>query len=110
MSIGSVDHEIDLMRIVDTPPLRIDSTVRRAGSLQQTRDNPPPAARMNSTQIERLRLSEGEPTQVYAGSEMVNLPVARDDRVPDGCVFIPAGFSETAILGAVPMVRVVRGS
>jgi len=36
--------------------------------------------------------------------------VVRDDRVPDGCVFIPLGFAETAILGAAPAVRVVKGS
>lgn len=110
ISVDPLNHEIDLMRIPDVPPLRIDSTVRRAESLQRTRDNPPPAARMNRGQIERLGLAEGEPAQVHAGSEMSRLPVVRDDRIPDGCVCIPLGFPETVFLGAMPAVRVVKGS
>ncbi|MGA8258605.1 MAG: NADH-quinone oxidoreductase subunit NuoG [Arenicellales bacterium] len=109
LSVEGVDNEIDLMRIMATPPLRIDGTVRRAGSLQRTRDNPPPAARMNGREIERLGLTEGQTTQVHGGSDMSRLPVVRDERVPDGCVFIPAGFSETAVLGALTAVRVVKG-
>jgi len=104
------DSQIDLVRLADLPPLRIDSTVRRAESLQATRDNPPPAVNLNISQIERLSLAEGDVVQVHAGSDMVRLPVVQDDRVPDGCVYLPAGFHETAALGAAAAVRVVRSS
>ena len=89
-------------------PLRIDSTVRRAGSLQQTRDNPPPAVNLNPAQAGRLDLAEGDAVHVHAGSDMARLPVALDERVSEGCVYIPSGFSETAVLGAASAVRVVR--
>lgn len=103
-----IENRVDLARIRDVPPLRIDSTVRRANSLQSTRDNPPPAVHLNSSQAARLAMAEGETVHVHAESDMTRLPVVLDERVPDGCAYIPCGFSETAILGAATSVRVVR--
>jgi len=105
-----VDNEIDLIRIADTPPLRIDATVRRAESLQRTRENPPPAAHMSAAQAAWLEVSDGVSVQVHAGNEMTRLPIAVDERVPRGCVYIPTGFAETAVLGAAASVRIVRSS
>ncbi len=102
------DNRIDLVRITDLPPLRIDGTVRRAGSLQESRDNPPPAVHLNARQIELLNVTEGDVVQLHAGNDMTRLPVTGDDRVPDGCVYLPAGFAETAMLGAAAAVRVVK--
>jgi NADH-quinone oxidoreductase subunit G len=103
------DNEIDLVRITDVPPLRIDGIVRRAPALQRARDNPGLAAHLNTTQVRRLNLDDGDLVHVHAGSDMVRLPVLSDERVPEGCVYIPAGFSEIAILGAATALRVVRG-
>lgn len=103
-----IDNDVDLARIRDVPPLRIDGTVRRAESLQKTRDNPPPAAAVNPDQAIRFGLTEGEIVQVHAGSDMTRLTVVFDERVPAGCVYIPSGFAETVILGAADAVRLVR--
>ncbi|MDZ7840650.1 MAG: NADH-quinone oxidoreductase subunit NuoG [Gammaproteobacteria bacterium] len=103
-----VDNDVDLARIRDVPPLRIDGTVRRAESLQQTRDNPPPAVAVNSDQAARFELTEGETVQVHAANDMTRLTVVLDERVPAGCVYIPSGFAETVILGAADAVRLVR--
>ncbi|MBS1270414.1 MAG: NADH-quinone oxidoreductase chain 3 [Gammaproteobacteria bacterium] len=108
VSSDRTNDDIDLVRITDVPPLRIDSTVRRARSLQESRDNPPPAVNLNSEQIKRLDVAEGGVVQVHAGNDTTRLPVVRDERVPTGCVYLPAGFSETAILGAATAVRVIR--
>jgi NADH-quinone oxidoreductase subunit G len=104
-----VDNDIDLARVVDLPPLRIDCVVRRAEPLQKTHDNPPPAANLNPEQAGRLGLAEGEIVHVHAGSDMTTLPVVFDRRVPNGCVHIPTGFSETAALGTGSQVRLVGG-
>lgn len=103
-----IDGDIDLARVADVPPLRIDGTVRRAESLQETRDNPPPAANLNPEQAARLGFTEGESVHVHAGHDMTRLPVVLDKRVPDRCVYIPMGFAETAVLGAATAVRLVR--
>jgi NADH-quinone oxidoreductase subunit G len=108
ISTRHTDNDMDLARIDDVPPLRIDGTVRRADSLQRTHDNPPPAANLNPAQAGRLGLAEGEVVHVHAGNDMTRLPVALDSRVPDRCVYIPAGFVETATIGAATSVRVVR--
>jgi len=106
----NIDNDIDLVRIVDMPPLRIDGAVRRAPSLQRTRQNPPPAAHVNSEQAGQLNVADGDTMQVHAGNDMTRLPVVVDERVPARCAYIPGGFSETAILGAARAVRLVRGS
>ncbi|HSH40864.1 MAG TPA: NADH-quinone oxidoreductase subunit NuoG [Arenicellales bacterium] len=104
-----ISNDIDLARLTDAPPLRIDGVVRRAESLQRTHDNPPPAANLNRAQAGRLGLVEGEIVHVHAGSDMTTLPVVFDPRVPDGCVYIPTGFPETAALDTVGPVRLVGG-
>lgn len=106
----SIDNEIDLFTISEVPPLRIDGTVRRAASLQQTRDNPPPSARVSAAQMQRLGLSDGDAVQIHVGNDMVRLPMICDARIPDNCVYIPMGYQETATVGAATSVRVVRES
>ena len=89
-----------LQRLIDMPMYRGDQIVRSAPALQQTADNIPPAAYMNSATIQQLGLTEGQTARVQCGDGEAKLPVRADARVPDDCVYIPAGHVETAALAA----------
>ena len=97
-----------LARIVEVPMYRTDALVRRAPSLQATADNPPPAVRLNDAEAGRLGLASGDTARVTAPGGAAQLPVVLDARVPDGCALIPAGWPETADLGAAVSVTVAR--
>jgi len=88
-----------LMRIAELPMYAIDPLVRRAPALQQTRDNPGPAARMNAVQAKKLKLAAGAHVTVRAEGGEALLDLVIDARVPDGCVAIPCGHAATAALG-----------
>ncbi len=95
-----------LARIVEVPMYRVDALVRRAPSLAATADNPPPAVRLNAAEAGRLGVASGDTARVTAPAGQAQLPVVVDARVPDGCVLIPAGWPETAGLGAATAVTV----
>ncbi len=86
-------------RIADVPIYFADPLVRRAPSLQKTRDAAPPRARMNSRLMQALGAQEGSRIRVRQGAGEAVLPAARDDGVPDGCVRIAAGHPSTTALG-----------
>jgi NADH-quinone oxidoreductase subunit G len=86
-------------RLAEVPLYRTDALVRRASALQETADNPPPAARLHPAQADRLGLREGMPVRVAMAEGEARLTVVLDARVPEGSVLIPAGFPETAGLG-----------
>ncbi|MGR3984468.1 MAG: NADH-quinone oxidoreductase subunit NuoG [Gammaproteobacteria bacterium] len=88
-----------LTRLLDMPIYRGDQTVRHAEALQRTADNPPPAARMNRETIERLGLRDARQVQLRGGGD-ARLPLRIDERVPAGCVYVPAGHTASAALGA----------
>jgi NADH-quinone oxidoreductase subunit G len=89
-----------LMRLAEVPMYAVDPIVRRALALQKTADNPPPAARINRTQAGKLGFKGGESVQVAMAQGAAQLDLVLDERVPDGCVLVPAGYPETAMLGA----------
>ncbi|MEK7697388.1 MAG: molybdopterin-dependent oxidoreductase, partial [Pseudomonadota bacterium] len=95
-------------RIVEVPMYRVDALVRRAPSLQNTADNPPPAAHLNPAAAEKLGLTDGVPVQVTLEAGRAQLPLVVDARVPDGCVLIPSGWPETAALGAHGLATIAR--
>ena len=88
-----------MQRLTDMPMYRGDVTLRHADALQQTADNPPPAARVNPATIADLGLSEGIKVHVKNESGSALLPLTADGRVPQGAVYIPAGFAETTGVG-----------
>ncbi|MEA3291363.1 MAG: NADH-quinone oxidoreductase subunit NuoG [Pseudomonadota bacterium] len=88
-----------LQRIAETPLYRVDATARRAPALQATRDNPAPAVHVNGSTLRALELEAGTTVRATAAAGSAELPLAMDERIPDGCVYVPAGFSETAALG-----------
>jgi len=90
-----------LQRIADVPIYFADPIVRRAGSLQQTRDAQAPKAWMNSALAAKLGLSAGSRVRVrQEGGEAV-LELGCDDGLPAGCVRIAAAHASTAGLGAM---------
>ena len=56
-----------IQRIAEVPIYAADAIVRRARSLQQTRDGAPPVARMNRALFEKLGLREGDCREGEAG-------------------------------------------
>ncbi len=89
----------DIGRLLDVPMYRGDPIVRNASALQKTADNPPPAARMNRAMIDRLGLAADQPVVVRNGKGSVRLPLRADERIPSDCVYVPAGYAQTAALG-----------
>jgi NADH-quinone oxidoreductase subunit G len=88
-----------LERIADVPIYAADPLVRRAVSLQKTRDAKPPAARMNAATLARLKLAEGAAVSVRQGRGEAMLTAALDPGVPEGCVRIAAAHPATRMLG-----------
>ena len=97
-----------LARIYDVPLYRVDSLVRHAPALQQTGDNLAPAAYVNDAQAKRLGLSDGASVIVRVADNAASLKLVVDVRVPDGCVLVPGGYSETAALGVHGPVSVLE--
>jgi NADH-quinone oxidoreductase subunit G len=89
-----------LMRLAEIPMYTVDPIVRRAPALQITADNPPPSARLNAAQAGKLGFQGGASVQVVMSQGVARLDLVLDERVPDGCVLVPAGYPETAMLGA----------
>jgi NADH-quinone oxidoreductase subunit G len=86
-------------RVTDVPVYFADPLVRRARSLQQTKDAKSPVARANAATLSRLGLADGAAARVRQGTGEAMLKVSLDNGVPDGCVRIAAAHSSTRTLG-----------
>ena len=95
---GQLSEVSDLVHLFDVSPYRTDTLVRRAGPLQATQDNPPPALRLHPAEAERRGLRAGERVLASTGAAGTALPVVLDERVPEGCAVSPAGYRETMTL------------
>jgi len=76
-----------------------DAIVRRAASLQQTRDAAPPRAWMNSGLVAKLGLRDGQAVKVRQGEGEVVVNAACDDKLPADCVRLAAAQALTSGLG-----------
>ena len=95
-----------LQRLLDMPMYRGDPILRNAPALQQTADNPPPAAHLNPATIDDIGLTADREVVVKNGAGAVSLPLHADERVPVDCVYVPAGYGRTAPLGGQGAVQV----
>jgi NADH-quinone oxidoreductase subunit G len=86
-------------RVSDVPVYFTDAIVRRAESLQATRDARPPQAHANATTLAGFGLAAGAKARVKQGAASALLECALDDRLPDGVVRIAAGHASTSALG-----------
>jgi NADH-quinone oxidoreductase subunit G len=89
----------ELERIADVPIYFGDPIVRRAGSLQRTRDALPPRAWLGPALAERLGVKAGERVRVRQGEGTAIVEVGVDARLPAGCVRLAAAHRHTAGLG-----------
>jgi len=89
----------ELQRIADVPIYFGDPIVRRAASLQRTRDALPPRAWVGSMLAQRLGVKAGERVRVRQGEGEATVEVGIDERLPDGCVRLAAAHRHTATLG-----------
>jgi len=90
---------LTLERIADVPVYFSDPIVRRAQSLQRTRDALPPRAWLGTTLAQKLGVKTGERVRVRQGDGETVVEVAIDDRLPAGCVRLAAAHRHTAGLG-----------
>jgi len=88
-----------LTRIGDVPIYAVDPLVRRAASLQKTRDAIEASARLNPKEAENAGLVDGDKAIVKQEKSSAELRVVIDSAVPDGCVRVPAGLAGTETLG-----------
>jgi NADH-quinone oxidoreductase subunit G len=89
-----------LERIGEVPIYHTDAIVRRAKSLQLTRDAQVNGAWMHSSVLERLGLRDGDHVRVTQDDGAVILTCHRDDRLPADCVRIATANAATVHLGA----------
>ncbi|MBI5751088.1 MAG: NADH-quinone oxidoreductase subunit G [Hydrogenophilales bacterium] len=88
-------------RIGEVPIYQSDAIVRRAPALQAAKDAQAPRAWANAGLMQRLGLNEGDMILLKQGAGQTQLPVARDDRLPDNCVRVAAAHPLTAALGGM---------
>ncbi len=86
-----------VQRVADVPIHFADSLVRRAPSLQATKDAASPTARMNAAMLFKLGVAAGDNVKVGAGKAA--LTVMLDAGLPDDCVRIAAAHASTVALG-----------
>jgi NADH-quinone oxidoreductase subunit G len=90
-----------LQRIADVPIYFADPIVRRAASLQQTRDARDPCASMNAATIARLGLAAGAKLRITQSGGEARLELACDNGLPADCVRVAAAHASTAGLGGM---------
>ena len=95
-----------LHRLADVPIYSVDPIVRRAPSLQLTRDAEAPTVRMNASTLAALGLVAGERVRVMqplaaGGRGEAILVAALDARVADGTIRLSAAHPSTSTLGAM---------
>ncbi len=88
-----------LERVSDVPIHFADPLVRRAESLQHTRDAAAPVARASGATLAAIGIAAGDRVRLRQGAASAELAVVADDRVAAGCVRVPAAHAATASLG-----------
>jgi len=88
-----------IQRIADVPIYFGDPIVRRAASLQRTRDALPPRAWIGTALAQSLGVKAGERVRVRQGDGDALVEVAVDERLPAGCVRLAAAHRHTSGLG-----------
>jgi len=88
-----------IQRVADVPIYFGDPIVRRAVSLQRTRDALPPRAWIGTVLAQSLGVKAGERVRVRQGDGDALVEVAVDERLPAGCVRLAAAHRHTSGLG-----------
>jgi NADH-quinone oxidoreductase subunit G len=93
--------EPNWQRVADLPIHFADSLVRRAPSLQRTKDAAAPTARMNAAMLTALGVCAGGTVKVSRDGTPSVFVAALDAGLADNCVRIAAGHASTINLGAL---------
>ncbi|MFM9912565.1 MAG: NADH-quinone oxidoreductase subunit NuoG [Methylophilaceae bacterium] len=97
--IDLMEAEAGLQRIGEILLYQSDAIVRRAAPLQKTKHGGVLSAGMHGEQLQKLGLSAGTEVKVSQGNGSSHFKLSQDDRVPLGCVRLPAALKDTAGLG-----------
>jgi NADH-quinone oxidoreductase subunit G len=109
LQVSSGSGSQGLQRISDVPIYSADAVVRRAASLQTTRDAVAPSIVMHSVELQKLGLKSGDAVKVHQGKASTRMKVGADDSVPFAAARVAAGHPDTASLGAMfGFIRVER--
>ena len=106
-SLQNVNLNIDsdkvngLQRIAEVSIYSADAIVRRASSLQLTKDAIEQVVTMHSDDLVKIGVQSGDKVKVNQGQGSVQLRVITDDRQPRGTVRVAAGNTATSALGAM---------
>ena len=99
--IPSGSNSQGLQRISDVPIYAADAVVRRAASLQMTRDAAAPTVLMHGSELQKLGVKSGDAVIVHQGNTSARLMVQSDDGLPAMTARVAAGHPDTAGLGAM---------
>ncbi len=99
LSLPAPARRESLQRISDVPIYAGDGLLRRADALQATVDARGATIRICAALAARLGLSDAGRAVAVQGDRRVALPLEIDERVPDGCVWIPNGVPGSWDLG-----------
>jgi NADH-quinone oxidoreductase subunit G len=94
----NIKHD-GLQRIGEVPQYESDPIVRRAPSLQKTKYNTQPMARMCNKEMAALDLFEGDTVLVRQDKGSAILKVKLDNHVAMGCVRVTASHNDSTDLG-----------
>ncbi|GAB3243434.1 NADH-quinone oxidoreductase subunit NuoG [Chitinimonas naiadis] len=90
-----------LVRLGEVPIYQSDALVRRAPSLQKTRDAAAPVVGLSAATAAQVGVADGESVRVQQGDASVVLPVVIDKGLADGVVRVATAHTSTAALGAM---------
>ena len=90
-----------LQRVSDVPIYSADALVRRANSLQSSRDAAVPTVQLHSSELNKIGAHAGDAVMVRQGNAIVRLIAQKNDVLPAGTVRVAAGHPATAALGAM---------
>jgi NADH-quinone oxidoreductase subunit G len=90
---------VGLERVADVPIYAADPVVRRATSLQKTRDAAVPQARASAATVAALGLESGAMVRVRQGAGSSQLTIVADETIAANCIRVAAAHSTTAALG-----------
>lgn len=90
-----------IQRIGEVPIYQTDPIVRRAESLQLTRDAADPKAWMTAAMLEKIGVKAGDQITVKQGENTLFIEAAHDEKLPFNCIRLAGAHPKTYGLGAL---------
>lgn len=90
-----------LMRVGEWPMYRIDGIVRRAAALQEAQSDRIEKVRMHENTLKNYNLKSATKVVVSQGKQNIICACIVDNRVPEGAIYLSAGFTGFSALDGV---------